>query len=584
MVCASKRWHTVFSFLGEPLKNQIEYFKSNNGEWFSLLENSLSNGKEIEYRCVVSNTTINKHILWSFTPFLTEKDLVIGVIITANDVSTVIEKENLIAKLNSLLETNSELSKVGTWEYDLERNKLSWSKMTKKIYEVPQDYEANVDTAIDFYKLGHSRNKISMLMHKVLQTGEKFQEHLQIVTHKGKHRWVIASGKPLFKDGKIIKILGTLQDVEEQVAAQTKIKESEQLLNTLVDSLPLNVYIKDLNSRKILANKSECAFLGVENSNDVIGKTISDFYDPHTAQLLRNEDLHIIKTKTSIIAQEELVQKKDGTKVPLLVSKIPLTDSKDETYGILGISMDISVLKQKENELKHLIDVTSVQNKKLANFAHIVSHNLRSHSANFSMLLGFLKDERDEVEKNRILKMLSDASDDLLVVLDNLNKVVEINTHTNVTREHVIIKKYFLNAKKSLASELKKNDIKISINIPEDLSIYGIPSYFDNIVLNFLTNAIKYRQPNKKLNIVVNGKKEFGKIVFSIQDNGVGINLNKNGDRLFGMYKTFHNNNDARGIGLYIAKNQIEAMGGNIIVCSELNKGTTFKVYFNERY
>jgi len=246
--------------------------------------------------------------------------------------------------------------------------------------------------------------------------------------------------------------------------------------------------------------------------------------------------------------------------------------------------MDISVLKQKENELRHLIDVTSVQNKKLANFAHIISHNLRSHSANFSMLLGFLKDETDEVEKQRILNMLSDASSNLLGTLDNLNKVVEINTHTNVAREHVNIKKYFLEAKNILTPKIKKNDIEININIPQNLSVYGIPSYFENIVLNLLTNAIKYRQPNKKLNININGKKEFGKIVFSIQDNGIGINLNRHGDKLFGMYKTFHNNSDARGIGLYITKSQIEAMGGNIIVSSEVNKGTTFKIYFDEGY
>jgi sensor histidine kinase regulating citrate/malate metabolism len=82
----------------------------------------------------------------------------------------------------------------------------------------------------------------------------------------------------------------------------------------------------------------------------------------------------------------------------------------------------------------------------------------------------------------------------------------------------------------------------------------------------------------------VTAQKEGDRIVFSVEDNGIGIDLNKNGDKLFGMYKTFHTNDDARGIGLYITKNQIEAMGGNIITCSELNKGTTFKVYFNEGY
>ena len=106
----------------------------------------------------------------------------------------------------------------------------------------------------------------------------------------------------------------------------------------------------------------------------------------------------------------------------------------------------------------------------------------------------------------------------------------------------------------------------------------------DSIIHNLLTNAVKYKHPDRNPIISVNTKKEGNKIVLSVKDNGIGIDLRKNGDKLFGMYKTFHANDDARGIGLYITKNQIEAMGGNILVYSEVDKGTTFKVYFNEKY
>ena len=548
------------------------------------MERCIKEGKEFELCCLVSDTDIEKNIEWVFKPLFNEKNKISGAIISAEDISARIEKEHLINKLNSLLETKSEISKIGTWEYDLEKNKLSWSKMTKKIHEVPEEYIPNVETAIEFYKQGHSRNTISMLVHNSIETGNQYQERLQIVTQKGKDIWVLVSGKPLFKDGKITKLLGTFQDIDEQVKSEIKVRENEKLLHTLVDNLPLNVYIKDLESRKILVNKSECDFLGVSDPNELLGKNNYDLFDNETAQALREEDLEVMKTKTSVLAKEELIRKKDGTEAPFLVSKIPLTDVRGEAYALLGISMDISNIKQKEHELRNLIDVTSIQNKKLVNFAHIVSHNLRSHTANFSMLLEFLNNEHVEEEKNKIIEMLSRASDNLLSTLDNLNEVVKINTNTNVNTEKINLKKSFQSIHENLVALFKNNHVEFQNQIPENLDVHGIPAYMDSIILNLLTNAVKYKHPNRTPKIIATAHRENSRVVFSIQDNGIGIDLNQNGDKLFGMYKTFHHNDDARGIGLYITKNQIEAMGGSIIVCSELDKGTTFKVYFNEGY
>jgi PAS domain S-box-containing protein len=584
--CTSIGWEQLFLFPKKAVyhNNQVAYFQENDGQWDELLKKCVTQGKELGYRSTISIDDMEKCIDWTFKPLYKKKNSISGAIITALDISDVIEKEVIIKKLDTLLETKSEISKVGTWEFDLESNKLSWSKMTKIIHEVPEDYEPDVDTAIDFYKLGHSRNKISMLVHNSLETGDKFHERLQIVTHKGNDRWIISSGKPLFKNGKIIKLLGTFQDVDEQVKTEIKIRENEKLLYTLVDNLPLNVYIKDLDSRKILVNKSECDFIGVDSPNEILGKNNFDLYDEEMAQRLREEDLKVMKNQSPMLAKEEVVVKKDGTEVPMLISKIPLKDIKGQTYALLGISMDISTLKQKEDELKNLIDVTSIQNKKLVNFAHIVSHNLRSHTANFSMLLEFLNNENDENEKNRIVRMLTKASNNLLSTLDNLNEVVKINTNTNISRERINLKKSFESVHENLVALFETNNVVFKNHIPSKLNVYGIPAYVESIILNLLTNAVKYKHPNKNPKITVTAKKEGNKIVFSVEDNGIGIDLNKNGDKLFGMYKTFHNNDDARGIGLYITKNQIEAMGGSIIACSELNIGTTFKVYFNEGY
>src|SRR5690606_23660598 len=129
-----------------------------------------------------------------------------------------------------------------------------------------------------------------------------------------------------------------------------------------------------------------------------------------------------------MLGKETISIKKNGKITNFLTSKIPLFDLEGKISGLIGIGMDITAMKKKEDQLRNLINITSVQNKKLINFAHIVSHNLRSHSANFSMLLKFLSEEENEAEKAHILDMLNQASDSLLETLENLNQVVDINT------------------------------------------------------------------------------------------------------------------------------------------------------------
>ena len=100
---------------------------------------------------------------------------------------------------------------------------------------------------------------------------------------------------------------------------------------------------------------------------------------------------------------------------------------------------------------------------------------------------------------------------------------------------------------------------------------------------NLLSNAIKYRHIERTPKITVISSQTKDNITLKFSDNGLGIDLNKYGKKLFGMYKTFHDNSDARGIGLYITKNQIEAMNGKVMACSEVGKGTTFNIYFNDK-
>ncbi|MEM7382377.1 MAG: PAS domain-containing protein, partial [Bacteroidota bacterium] len=586
VVHVSDQWVKDFCFMDTEVvgKSLYELFDDLSPKWERVLKNCLrGKGKEVGIERHIAEDKKERWFEWVNIPWYDENDEVIGVIIQTEDITTKVLNELKLEKLEILLSEKSQIAKIGSWEYNAVKDELYWCDMTKVIHEVAEDYEPDIDCGIHFYKEGFSRNTIAMAIDRAMIHGTPWNEKLQLITAKGREIWVIAAGKPLFKNGKYVGLIGTFQDITEQVHSETKTKESEQLLRTVVDNLPLNVYIKDLESRKVLVNKSECEFLEVNAPEELLGKDDFAFYDKETAEKTVEEDRRVMQSLKPVLAQESICVRKNGESTTFLTSKIPLIGDHGAAYGLLGISLDISDLKQKEEELRDLINVTSLQNKKLINFAHIVSHNLRSHTANFSMLLDFLVVEKNEEEKNNIINMLITASDNLLETLDNLNEVVAISTNVNQEKQEVCLNEKIGIVRENLEAFLKNNNAKIINEVPENTCIKAVPAYMESILMNFITNSVKYKDPHRDPVIRLSFRKNEQFSILTIEDNGLGIDLKKNGDKLFGMYKTFHDNSDARGIGLYITKNQIEAMNGKIITCSEVGKGTTFNIYFNEK-
>ena len=841
VVHASDRWVADFNFQNKKVigRSILDLFPDIRDSWKNDLMKVLKGTPKVTGIESFLDQNGDEHWFnWSNSPWLDEENNIIGVIIQTEDITNEIFDTTKLEKLEILLNDKSEISRIGSWQYDAVKKELMWCDITKEIHEVPADYVPNIESAIKFYKEGYSRNTVALAVDQAMQEGKPWKEKLQLITEKGREIWVLAAGKPIFKDDKFLGLIGTFKDITEEVLSKQKneeqerlfksifnssyqftgildldgtflqinetalefadlkpeeivgkkfwdaywwpmpdmikeglknvvkaaaggevmrseivaldrnkqatpvdfslkpiydkdhkvtsllaegrmikemvvareklklsekkfralfelspipinlsdfdtgeilevntafrevigckiegvphikygdivpntdqlklseikmllekngtfgplehvllrkdgssvnvslsgslvetkrgqrllwtaaqdvtelihkerlINEERQLLRTLIDNLPLNVYIKDLESRKVLVNKAELDYCGIKHHSQVVGKGDDEFYDDASVSISREEDLRVMNTLTPMLGKETINVKKDGKITTFLTSKIPLIGEDGKAKGLIGISMDISDIKQKEKELQDLISVTSVQNKQLINFAHIVSHNLRSHSANFSMLLEFLVNETDEQEKENLVRMLTEASDNLLETLDNLNEVVAISTNLNIEKKTVNLSKSAAAVAQNLAAFLKKNNAQILNEIPHDTTIKAVPAYLDSILMNFITNSIKYKSPDRDPVVTLSVTKKEDYTILSIADNGLGMDLDIYGEKLFGMYKTFHDNPDARGIGLYISKNQIDAMNGKIKVDSEVGKGTTFNIYFNER-
>lgn len=269
---------------------------------------------------------------------------------------------------------------------------------------------------------------------------------------------------------------------------------------------------------------------------------------------------------------------KDG-RIVWLRDIISIIIENGKVVSLRGIMIDISKTKEVEKDLKKSFDLVNEQNKRLLNFSYIVSHNLRSHTSNISSLTSLIETSDDEDEKKEMVQLLKSVSNNLNDTLYNLNEVVNIQTNIGIVTEKLNLKNYLDTTLVLLADQIKLKKVLVNTNITNDIELIYNPAYLESILHNVISNAIRYSDTNKSATVTINYKLENNKHLIEITDNGIGIDLDRNGNKIFGMYKTFSNNTDSKGIGLFITKNQIEAMGGTITIESKPDLGTKFKIY-----
>ncbi|WP_069132142.1 PAS domain-containing sensor histidine kinase [Rhodohalobacter halophilus] len=392
-------------------------------------------------------------------------------------------------------------------------------------------------------------------------------------------------------DGSRIPIkISAEQTGPESVAGQIEFIEQNlstrdgYLLNLLMKHLPQSIFFKDEESRFIRINQTCAEKFGLDDPARAIGKTDFDFFeDEHAEQALKDEKW-VMKTGKPIIDKvEKEVFSGDENRIRWAsTTKIPMLDSSGNTIGTFGITRDITAGKKQRDELNETIEIISQQKNRFQNFAHVVSHNLRNHAGNISMILSLMEVIDSEKEKNELLENLATASDRLNDTIADLNEIVDVDAKTDIELKQVSVRDILDKVKDILITDIFIHNVQFEESVPEDFIIKYNSSYLESILLNLVSNAIKYRHPNRVPEITItsfNGSDGPG---IQVSDNGKGINLHKHGDDIFGMYKTFHGNSNAKGIGLYLIKNQIESLGGSIEVESVPEQGTKFTVYFSD--
>lgn len=231
-----------------------------------------------------------------------------------------------------------------------------------------------------------------------------------------------------------------------------------------------------------------------------------------------------------------------------------------------------------QQELKGLSMDFSARNAELEHFTHIISHDLRGPLSNMISLIQIIEDDGQAEEKNPVFKMLKNAAVGLFHKLDDLILLLRQRQGGMLLKERICLSQLVAEVKTNHKMDIDRSGTVIESDFIEADELPFVKIYMQSILQNLISNAIKYRDPSRNNCIFLKTYQEGDTIRLEITDNGKGIDLAKYGSEMFGLFKTFHTEQDSHGVGLYLVKKQIIEMNGSITVQSEAGKGTTFSI------
>lgn len=367
--------------------------------------------------------------------------------------------------------------------------------------------------------------------------------------------------------------------LQKKVFEQDKrIEYTETGFKIIFDQAPLGIAkVNGQTGNFIAVNKEFCRITGYSEA-ELTGHNFQKITHPEDYE--ENIDCMNKLRDGSLkeFALEKRYRHKSGKTiwVNLIVSKLRKSDE-NVTHNI-AIIEDITNKKRADEELRQSFELVSDQNKRLLNFSYIVSHNLRSHTSNIEGIISFLETAKTQEERDEMIGLLKKVSGSLNETMSNLNEVVSIRTNINLSIEKLNLRSYVENALLVLSRQVLDKGAVVRNLVDPEVTVDYNSAYLESILYNLISNAVRYSHKDRKPEVTVAFDKK--EKTLTITDNGIGIDLSKHGEKLFGMYKTFNNNPDSKGLGLFLVKNQVDAMGGSIGVTSQPNQGTTFTIHF----
>ncbi|WP_353088025.1 PAS domain-containing protein [Flavobacterium sp.] len=484
---------------------------------------------------------------------------------------------------NERFEIVSKATSDTIWDWDVKTNSFIWNKGIQGVFGYKKE-QVGPHLQWWFDKIHPEDSlKISVKLYSyIAQRSDKWQDEYRFMDANGQYRYVYDRGF-LVKDeeGNVVRMIGAMQDVTRQKEEEQRLRLLETVIIQNRDTVLITavgasenaedqiVYVNPAfekmtgyDQAKVLHQSATFFFKRIRNKRDV--KKIAD--------ALKKKEAFTLET---------LTKRKDNTNYWVNLSLIPITNHENQHTHWISIQRDITEEKEQEKEREQLIKELTQNNSDLKQFSYITSHNLRAPLSNLTGLLNLLDDiEIEDYELKEILQGFSKSTQQLNDTVNDLVNIIIIKDSLAIDKEPIVIRDVFENIFNQLSFLISNLNPIIKLDVDKVDTLLLNCSYFESILLNLTTNALRYSDPSRQLKILVAAKNLGTETQITFKDNGLGIDLKRHRDKVFGLYQRFHDNPDSKGLGLYLVKSQVESMGGSITIDSEVGVGTTFTITF----
>jgi signal transduction histidine kinase len=336
----------------------------------------------------------------------------------------------------------------------------------------------------------------------------------------------------------------------------------------------------EIEKSDLLKNQNKKLELLVRERTDEILASNEEISAQNEEISTQNDEIMLINVHLTD-QQQNIAQKNEQLESQNMeLQQAKATIEQQQALLLLRVDELDNAISRQNEDLKNTNSEMITQNSKLQQFAYIISHNLRAPIARLLGLSDLVERETKPKEKEKIIQLMRMASKELNEVITDIGEVLVIQKAGNKVLEKVNLQENLDKVRRILSKEINETKTVIQSNFSQAKTFKSFQTYIESIFLNLISNSIKYRKPNERPLINISASINNGYITLKFKDNGMGINLKRDKQNLFGLYKRFYFHVEGKGLGLYLVKTQVEALGGTIEVKSELDTGTEFIIKF----